>query len=66
MAKQPFIELTGKVKKIESVKGTDRIILENLKFEDPKQHFAIKQCANNEESVKITIQPIQENLPGTD
>lgn len=60
-----LIKLTGKVKKLEAVKGTDRLILENLNFEKANEFFAVKKCANREEAVEVTIKVLQENLPGT-
>ncbi|HUS89674.1 MAG TPA: hypothetical protein VMW91_10030 [Desulfosporosinus sp.] len=63
MATKP-IKLTGKVKKVECVKGLDRLILENLNF-DSEGLMAIKRCANNEEAVEITMKVLQEDLPGT-
>ena len=61
MAKK-MIEFTGKIKKLEMVKGTDRLTLENLDI--PQDGLMqLKKCANNEEAVKIFIQPLQENLP---
>lgn len=65
MAKEKTITLTGKVKKLECVKGTDRLVLENLDF--PGQGIMqLKKCANNEEAVEITITPVQQDLPGLD
>lgn len=64
MAKK-LIKLTGKVKKVECVKGLDRLVLENLDFSKDGL-MAIKQCANKEEAVEVTISVVQENLPGVD
>ena len=64
MAKKPIV-LTGKVKKVECVKGLDRIVLENLDFTKDGLMEA-KKCANKEDAVEVTIKVIQENLPGTD
>ncbi len=60
-----LIKLTGKVKKVECVKGLDRVVLENLDFDAEALH-KVKKCANNEEAVEITIRVIQENLPGVE
>ncbi len=59
------VKLTGKIKKVECVKGLDHLVIENLNFTANGLTVA-KQCANMEESVEITITPTQENLPGTE
>ncbi len=60
------IKLTGKLKKLECVKGTDRIVIENIDIPDGEAMMALKACANDEEAVKIIIEPVQQRLPGTD
>ena len=64
MAKKTFT-ITGKVKKVEAVKGTDRLVIENLDLPAEKL-FELKQCANREDAVSLDITPIQEDLPGID
>ncbi len=57
------LSITGKIKKLESVKGTDRLVIENLDLPAEKL-YELKKCANNEEAVQIEIKPIQQRLPG--
>lgn len=57
------IKLTGKIKKLECVKGTDRLVIENLDFKADGL-YEIKQAANEEEAVKVEITVIQDKLPG--
>ena len=61
MAKK--LRITGKLKKIECVKGTDRLVIENLDLPADKL-YELKRCANLEEAVELEITPIQEKLPG--
>ena len=60
------IKLTGKLKKVENVKGTDRLTLENIDIPSGEAAMALKSCANDEGAVRITIEPVQEKLPGFD
>ena len=59
------VKLTGKIKKVECVKGLDRLVIENLNFSKDGL-MAVKHCANKEEAVEITITPVQESLAGMD
>ncbi len=58
------IKVTGKLKKLEFVKGTDKITIENINIPDGEAAMSLKACANKEEAVEITIKPLQEKLPG--
>ena len=64
MAKKK-LTITGKIKKLESVKGTDRLVIENLDLPMDKL-YELKKCANLEEAVSLEITPLQEDLPGID
>ena len=59
-----LIKLTGKLKKLECVKGTDRLVIENINIPDGDAIMALKGCANKEEAVENIIKPLQEKLPG--
>lgn len=65
MSKPKTITLTGKVKKMECVKGTDRLVIENLDF-PAEGIMQLKSCSNKEQAVTITITPVQQDLPGID
>lgn len=58
------IKLTGKLKKLECVKGTDRLVIENINVPDGEAMMALKGCANDEEAIELTIKALQEKLPG--
>lgn len=56
MAKKKTLTITGKIKKVEAVKGTDRIVIEDLNLPKDK-FFVLKTCANKGEDVDIEVTP---------
>jgi|TARA_R100000501_G_C2575643_1_gene80859 hypothetical protein len=57
--------VVAKLKKLEAVKGTDRLVFENLKLKG-KSVDALHTAAHNEAQVELTITPTQKTFDDLD